>query len=185
MPAQVEKRGSGTIVSPCPPSTNAVTFSTETSSASARKQRMRAESSTPAMPITRCFGKPERRSATWHIASSGLMTMIRIDSGERLDNFVDHFRNDLGVGLQQIVAAHARLARQSGGDDHDVGVFRAVVSIRSDQFHVEAFDRRGLGQVNALPCGTPSTMSTSTTSPSSLPPASERQSRRRCRRPPP
>ena len=30
MPATVENRGSGTIVSPCPPSTNAWMFSTET-----------------------------------------------------------------------------------------------------------------------------------------------------------
>ena len=44
---------------------------------------MRAESSTPAIPITRCFGKPERRSATWHMASSGFETIIRIEFGER------------------------------------------------------------------------------------------------------
>ena len=43
---------------------------------------MRAESKTPAMPMTRCFGKPERRSATWHIASSGFETMMRTESGE-------------------------------------------------------------------------------------------------------
>ena len=44
------------------------------------KVRMRAESRTPAMPKTRCFGKPEARKATWHIASSGLETTIRTRS---------------------------------------------------------------------------------------------------------
>ena len=38
------------------------------------------------MPITRCFGKPEAFSATWHIASSGLVTTTKMASGER---FVD------------------------------------------------------------------------------------------------
>ena len=49
------------MVSPWPPSTKALTFSTETPSSIAMKVRMRAESSTPAMPMTRCFGKPETR----------------------------------------------------------------------------------------------------------------------------
>ena len=56
MPLTVEKRGSGTIVSPWPPSTMACTFSMETSRASQMNVRMRAESSTPAMPITRSRG---------------------------------------------------------------------------------------------------------------------------------
>ncbi len=56
MPATVEYRGSGTIVSPWPPSTNAWTFSTDTPSSFAMKERMRAESRTPAMPMTRSRG---------------------------------------------------------------------------------------------------------------------------------
>ena len=47
------------------------------------KQRMRAESSTPAIPITRSRGKPETRRATSHIASSGLETTTRMQFGER------------------------------------------------------------------------------------------------------
>jgi hypothetical protein len=58
-PATVEKRGSGTMVSPCPPRTKAWTFSTDTPSSWAMKVRMRALSSTPAMPNTRCLGSPE------------------------------------------------------------------------------------------------------------------------------
>ncbi len=69
-------------MSPCPPSTKACVFSTETPSASARNHRIRAESSTPAMPKTRSRGSFETRRATSHIASSGFETTIRIVSGE-------------------------------------------------------------------------------------------------------
>ena len=44
--------------------------------------RNRAESRTPAIPRTRSRGKPDALRATWHIASSGFVTMIRIASGE-------------------------------------------------------------------------------------------------------
>ena len=47
----------GTMVSPCPPSTSAVTFSTETFSSCAMNVRKRAVSRTPAMPITRVLGE--------------------------------------------------------------------------------------------------------------------------------
>jgi hypothetical protein len=43
-----------------------------------------ALSRTPAMPSTRSRGNPEARIATWHIASSGLVTMTRIAFGECL-----------------------------------------------------------------------------------------------------
>ena len=56
MPATVESRGSGTIVSPWPPSTKQVTSAGDTFSSIATKVRMRAESRTPAMPMTRSRG---------------------------------------------------------------------------------------------------------------------------------
>jgi len=37
----------------------------------ADEARKRAESSTPAMPMTRCLGNPLASYATWHMASSG------------------------------------------------------------------------------------------------------------------
>ena len=49
----------GTIVSPWPPRTKAVTSSTLTLNSSARKWRKRALSSTPAMPTTMWCGSPE------------------------------------------------------------------------------------------------------------------------------
>ena len=44
--------------------------------------RKRAESSTPAMPITRFFGNFETWNAVQHMASSGLVTSTRIALGE-------------------------------------------------------------------------------------------------------
>ena len=82
MPATVEKRGSGTMVSPWPPSTKAETFSTETFSSIAMKVRMRAESSTPAMPMTRSRGNLLNRYTAWDIASSGLATGMMMQFGE-------------------------------------------------------------------------------------------------------
>ena len=46
------------------------------------KVEKRAVSRMPAMPKTRSFGQPETLFATWHIASSGFETTIRIASGE-------------------------------------------------------------------------------------------------------
>src|SRR5436190_497300 len=62
------------MLSPWPPSTNAVTFSTDTFSSRAMKVRKRAESSTPAMPNTRWVGKPDFFQASCTMASSGLVT---------------------------------------------------------------------------------------------------------------
>ena len=45
--------------------------------------RIRAESSTPAIPTTRCFGSPLARSAAWAMASSGFETTTRMASGDR------------------------------------------------------------------------------------------------------
>ena len=76
MPATVEKRGIGTMVSPWPPSTKAETSSTETFSSSARKWRKRALSSTPAMPTILSCGTPENFCSAQTIASSGLVMQI-------------------------------------------------------------------------------------------------------------
>ena len=73
----------GTIWSPCPPSTIAVTSLAEAPVSHAMNVLKRAVSRMPAMPSTRSRGQPETFLATWHIASSGLDTIIRIASGER------------------------------------------------------------------------------------------------------
>src|SRR6266480_2945241 len=73
---------SGTIVSPCPPSTIAWMSSTETSSASARKARNRAVSSTPAIPMTRSRGNPVTCFVTQHMTSSGFETTRTMALGQ-------------------------------------------------------------------------------------------------------
>ncbi len=56
-------------------------LSTDTFSSIAMKARMRAESSTPAMPMTRSRGNSLSRYTAWHIASSGLATGTMIAFG--------------------------------------------------------------------------------------------------------
>ena len=53
IPATPDKRTTGTMVSPWPPITTAVTFSTDTFSSCAMNVRKRALSRMPAIPITR------------------------------------------------------------------------------------------------------------------------------------
>ena len=102
------------------------------------------------MPRTRSRGKPDASSATWHIASSGLVTTMRIASGECADGLLDDRRDDPGVLRQQVVAAHARLAGEAGGHDDDVRARRVGVVVRAGDPGVVADDRRRLGEVEAL-----------------------------------
>ncbi len=54
------------------------------------------------------------------------------------------------VGEQQIVAAHARLARQTGGDHHHIGVRRRLIIVSAGDRHIVAFDGPHLEHVQAL-----------------------------------
>ena len=49
--------------------------------------------------------------------------------GRIRDHLRDYVLHDLVVGLQQVVAAHARLAGNAGRDDDNVGVGRDLVAI--------------------------------------------------------
>jgi hypothetical protein len=73
----------GTIWSPWPPSTIAVTSFVEAPVSHAMNVRNRAVSRIPAIPTTRSRGHPETFFATWHMASSGLETTTTIASGDR------------------------------------------------------------------------------------------------------
>ena len=105
------------------------------------------------MPMTRSGGKPDASRATWHIASSGLVTMIRTASGETLAARGHDRADDARVLGQQVVAAHARLARQAGGDHDDVGAGRVRVVVGAHDPHVVAHDRRRLRHVQRLALG--------------------------------
>ena len=74
------------------------------------------------------------------------------DEGVRrilLDAGADLF-HDLEVDAEQVVAAHAGLAGNTGSDDADVGTFDRSVVAGTRQRGIEAFDRRGLGDIEAL-----------------------------------
>ena len=55
--------------------------------------------------------------------------------------------DDVGIGLEQVVAAHAGLSRQAGGDDDDIGIRRLLVRIRTDELYVKTVDRSRLCEV--------------------------------------
>ena len=58
--------------------------------------------------------------------------------------------HDLEIDVEQIVAAHARLARHAGGDDAHIGAFDGIVAVGAGELGVEIVDRRGLGDVERL-----------------------------------
>ncbi len=68
-----------------------------------------------------------------------------------LDDLLGHRLHDLVVASQQVVAAHARLARHAGRDHHDVGVGRLLPALVgravADDARVRPFDRAGLEHV--------------------------------------
>ena len=84
MPPTVVYRTSGTMSSPCPPSTYACTSSIDTCSSWEIKVRNRAVSKTPAIPKTRFLGNPLVSNTFCTIASKGLVTAMIIQLGEYL-----------------------------------------------------------------------------------------------------
>ena len=58
--------------------------------------------------------------------------------------------DDLVVRVEQVVAAHPGLARDAGGDHHDVGAGGVLVVVRADHAGIGALDRRRLHDVEAL-----------------------------------
>ena len=56
----------------------------------------------------------------------------------------------LGVDGEQVVAAHAGLARHAGGDDHHVRAFDGCIVLGAGERRVEAFHRAALGEVQRL-----------------------------------
>ena len=56
----------------------------------------------------------------------------------------------LEIDAEQIVAAHAGLARHAGGDDAHVGALDRLVGVGAGEAGIEAFDRRRLNEVERL-----------------------------------
>jgi hypothetical protein len=146
MPATVEKRGSGTIVSPWPPSTNECTFSTDTLSSIATKVLMRAESSTPAMPMMRSRGNFVSRKSACDMASSGLATGTTIAFGvycTRLGAMLFMMSKLSRTRSSRLIPA----SEVSRGDHDDVRAGRRVPVGAADQSRVAADDRARLVDV--------------------------------------
>ena len=58
--------------------------------------------------------------------------------------------HDLEVDAEQVVAAHARLARHTGGDDHHVRAGNVGIVVGAAELSVEALDRPALAEVERL-----------------------------------
>src|ERR1700735_570434 len=74
-----------------------------------------------------------------------------------LDDCFDHSLDDVVIGFQQVVAAHSRLARKSGGDDDDVAVcgFLVIAACGGNTcgVDVDAEDGRGFRHVERFSGG--------------------------------
>ena len=85
---------------------------------------------------------------------------MRIAVGRVLHHLAHNVAHDLEVSVEQIVAAHARLAGNARGDDDDIGVSRRRVVVGAGHAHIALLRWASLpAGPDALPCGTPSTTS--------------------------
>ncbi len=66
-----------------------------------------------------------------------------------LEAGADRFHH-LEIDAEQVVAAHAGLARHAGGDDDDVGAGDGGIVARAGELGVEALDRTRFGEIERL-----------------------------------
>ena len=166
------------MVSPWPPRTNAVTSSIETFISSARKKRKRELSRTPAMPMTRWVGRPENFCSAQTIASSGLVMQMTKASGA----YFARPAPTCSITLRLISRRSSRLMPGLRGTPAvTITTSAPAMSLYSDvplMLASKPSTEEDWLRSSDLPCGTPSTMSKRTMSPSSLSPI-------RCARVPP
>ncbi len=154
-PATVENRGSGTMVSPWPPSTKAWTFSTETPSSMGDEGAHARAVEDAGHAEDAVLG--QARDLVGHLAH-GVERVADHDQDRvrRLrERLLRALLDDLVVGVQEVVAAHPRLAGDAGGDHHHVGARGVLVVVRADHPGVGALDGGGLHDVEALALGNP------------------------------
>jgi hypothetical protein len=70
--------------------------------------------------------------------------------GAMLLDALTHRLHHAEVDSEQIVAAHARLTRHAGGDNHHIGAGNVGIIVGALDAGVEAFDRAALRQVEGL-----------------------------------
>ena len=136
--------------SPWPPSTNAETSSTEMPSSDGEE-------------VAEARRIEHAGHADHHVARQAGGLLQRPDHGvERVGDDDDEggrgilldagadLLHHLDVDADEIVAAHARLARHAGGDDADVGTLNIGIGVGAAKLAVEAFDRARLGDIQRL-----------------------------------
>ena len=69
-----------------------------------------------------------------------------------LDASTDSF-HDLEINAQQVIAAHAGLARNACGDDYDIRTGNSRIITRARDFGIETFNRRGLCNIECFALG--------------------------------
>jgi hypothetical protein len=125
-PLTVQNCGSGTIESPCAPSTIASTSCTDAAGLLGDEPREARAVEHARHADHALAGEPGLDAHQVHHR----VERVGDDDHERLGRVVAHVlrhrRDDLAVGLEQVRAAHARLARQAGGDDEDVRAARVL-----------------------------------------------------------
>jgi hypothetical protein len=104
---------------------------------SARKKRKREESSTQG---------PHHGVERIGDADDEGFRGVLLDAGADL-------LHHLQIDAQQIVTAHAGLARHAGSDDADLGAVNRLIGIGAGVVGVKTVDRRGLGDVEGLALG--------------------------------
>src|SRR5229473_7715478 len=68
-------------------------------------------------------------------------------------DLADYVVHNFVVGIQKVVAAHAGLARNSGGDDDNVGASGVGVVVCADNIGIALLDRHGLVRVETFSLG--------------------------------
>ena len=123
------------------------------------------------MPTTMCCGRPQNFCSAQTMASSGLvMQMTKAFGRIFLDAGADLLHH-LEVDAEQVVAAHAGLARHAGGDDADIGAGDRLVVVGAREAGIEAARPARIRRGRApCPAACLRRCRTCTTSPSSLRP---------------
>ena len=70
-----------------------------------------------------------------------------------MHDLADHIVHDLVIGIQEVIAAHAGLARHSSGDDDDVRIGCVRVVVGAEDRRVALLNRHGLQQVETFSLG--------------------------------
>ena len=156
------------MVSPCPPSTKALTSRMDTPNSSDRKWRKRALSSTPAMPQTLAWGRLENPRNAHTMASKGLVIQITKASGA----WVRMPSATAFITFRLIARRSSRLIPGLRGTPAvTIHTSASAISLYSCvPFRRASNPATGpaCAMSSALPWGTPSAISNNTTSPNSL-----------------